>query len=246
MSCSPAWFRAVLVCAVLSSIAPAFDAPPSSESLSFRAEWRFVRAGEIAFHAAENKSADLNIRSVGLVATLLKVDNTYRALFDPGFCTSTLNIRTQEGRRNRETKVAFDRTSRKSSYVERDLTRDAMVLAKEMEIPACTHDVIGGLQRLREMRPAPGAVLELPISDGKKVVAARVEAQAKETITTPAGVFPAIRYEVFLFNGVLYSRKGRLFVWLSEDDKRYPVQVRVQLPFYIGTVTVQLEKAERK
>jgi hypothetical protein len=242
----PAWIRAVLVCAVLSWIAPASDAPPLSESLSYGAEWRFVRAGEIDFKALENKRADLHVRSVGLVATLLKVDDTYRSIFDPGYCTTTLDIRTQEGRRNRETKVTFDRTTRKSNYVERDLTKDSIVLAKEMEIPACTHDVIGGLQRLREMRPAPGAVVELPISDGKRVVAARVEAQAKESITTPAGTFPCIRYEVFLFNGVLYSRKGRLFVWLSEDDKRYPVQIRVQLPFYIGTVTVQLEKAERK
>jgi hypothetical protein len=63
-------------------------------------------------------------------------------------------------------------------------------------------------------------------------------------VNTPAGKFKATRYEAFLFNGVLYGRKGRLFVWISDDEKRLPVQIRVQLPFYIGTVTVQLEKVE--
>jgi len=73
---------------------------------------------------------------------------------------------------------------------------------------------------------------------------ARVEAQAKETLKTPAGEFSTIRYEAFLFNGVLYGRKGRLYVWLSDDERRIPVQVRVQLPFYVGTITLQLEKIQ--
>ena len=85
---------------------------------------------------------------------------------------------------------------------------------------------------------------ELPVSDGKKVIMARVESQAKETIRTPLGQFNATRYEAFLFNGVLYARKGRLFVWISDDDKRLPVQIRVQLPFYVGTITLQLEKTQ--
>ena len=43
---------------------------------------------------------------------------------------------------------------------------------------------------------------------------------------------------------MLYRRSGRLFVWLTDDERRLPVQIRVQLRFYIGTVTLQLEKEE--
>jgi hypothetical protein len=64
-------------------------------------------------------------------------------------------------------------------------------------------------------------------------------------VKTPAGTFQTTRYEAFLFNGVLFGRKGRLFIWISDDEARLPVQIRVQLPFYIGTVTIQLEKVER-
>ena len=71
-----------------------------------------------------------------------------------------------------------------------------------------------------------------------------IEAQERETIRTPAGVFTTIRHEAMLFNGVIFRRKARLFVWLTDDTRRLPVQIRVQMPFYIGTVTLQLEKEE--
>jgi hypothetical protein len=45
---------------------------------------------------------------------------------------------------------------------------------------------------------------------------------------------------------VVYPRKGRVFVWLSDDTKRIPVQIRLRMAFPVGTVTLQLEKAEPK
>ena len=60
---------------------------------------------------------------------------------------------------------------------------------------------------------------------------ARVEAQQREDIKTPAGAFKTIRYEAFLFNDVLYRRYGHLYVWLSDDARKLPVQIRVRLQF---------------
>jgi len=36
-----------------------------------------------------------------------------------------------------------------------------------------------------------------------------------------------------------------MFVWVSEDARRLPVQLRVRLPFIIGNITLQLEKEDR-
>jgi hypothetical protein len=79
------------------------------------------------------------------------------------------------------------------------------------------HDVVGGLFLLRTLRMEPGQQIQVPVSDGKKSVSARVEAQARETVKTPSGTHQTIRYEVFLFNNVLYRRSGHLHVWLTED-----------------------------
>ena len=84
----------------------------------------------------------------------------------------------------------------------------------------------------------------VPISNGKKSVSARIEVQGREQIETPSGVYDAIRYEAFLYRDVLYRRKGRLFVWLTDDERRLPVQIRVKLGFFIGTVTLKLEKED--
>jgi hypothetical protein len=75
---------------------------------------------------------------------------------------------------------------------------------------------------------------------------ARVEAQQREQVRTPAGSFRTVRYEAFLFNNVLYSRSGRLNLWLTDDQRKVPVQIRARMQFTIGTITLQLEKEEPK
>ena len=120
-----------------------------AETLKYGVEWRFVRAGEVEIAVSGERQTDLKLKSVGLVSTFLTVNDTYRALFDPGWCATSLTLEAHEGRRNRETKVTFDRVKRRTTYLEKDLNTGATVLAKEMEVPACVHEVTGGLQRLR-------------------------------------------------------------------------------------------------
>ncbi len=35
-----------------------------------------------------------------------------------------------------------------------------------------------------------------------------------------------------------------MFVWLTDDDRRLPVQIRVRMQFLIGTIELKLEKQE--
>lgn len=221
--------------------APAQQAP---ETLNYGIEWRFVRAGEVQVKWSGESRAELQLKTIGIVASLYTVLDNYHATYDPGLCVTSISLEAHEGRRNRDVKVTVDRKKKRAHFLEKDLNTGATALTKEIEVPACAHDVMGGLHKLRQLRPAVGASIELPISDGKKVIMARVEAQQREMITTPLGQFSAIRYEAFLFNGVFYGRKGRLFIWITEDEKHLPIQIRVQLPFYVGTITLQLEKVQ--
>jgi hypothetical protein len=224
---------------------------PAKETLAYTVEWRFIHAGNarLAFRRLAEGSetsfnAGLDLESAGLVSRLFKVDNHYNAALSDQLCAIRTSLATNEGSRQRETKVAYDKIRRKASHVERDLKRNVVVSTREVDIPACAHDVVGGLYYLRTLRTAPGQVLQIPVSDGKKSALARVEVQEREEISTPAGKFHTIRYEVFLFDNVLYNRKGRMFVWLSDDSRRLPVQIRIRQPLYIGTITLQLNKEE--
>ena len=244
--CAPV--RALLFASLIfcTGMAARAQGAPAHELLTYAAEWRFLRAGEVEMKLTGASQSDLKLRTVGLVSKLIPVSNTYRGIFDPGYCALTALLESHEGKKNRETKVSYDRERKRVSYFEKDLDKDAVIATKEMDIPSCVHDVTGALQKLRELKLEPVRTIELPVSDGKKVISARVDSLEKEKVTTPLGEFATVKYEAFLFNGVLYRRKGRLFVWLTDDEKRIPVQIRIQLPFYVGTVTLQLEKIERK
>jgi hypothetical protein len=225
---------------------------PEKEILSFGVEWRLVRAGSAVMNwsaapraGARHWQANLRLESTGLVSKLFKVDDRYESLLNAEFCTLSSFLNAQEGSRQRETKVTFDGAAGKASYLEKDLVKNSVVLSKEIEIPGCVHDVVSGLYYLRTIRLEPGQATQIPVSDGKKLVMARVEAQAREPLTTPAGSFKTVRYEAFLFNNVLFRRSGRLYVWLTDDNRRLPVQIRARLQFHIGTITLQLEKEQR-
>jgi hypothetical protein len=235
----------LLLSAMLAGQAPA-PLRTGTERLTYSVEWRFIRAGEAVIDWTGDRQAELSLHAAGLVATLFTINDHYRATYDPGCCALTLEMNAQEGKRRRLTQATFDREKGRVAYLDKDLVADKVMLAKEMDVPACVQDPLGGLHKLREMKLALGQSAELPVSDGKKVVMARVEAQEREAVRTAMGQFPCIRYEAFLFNGVLYGRKGRLFIWISDDARRLPLQIKVQLPFYIGNVTVQLDKVETK
>jgi hypothetical protein len=221
------------------------------EVLHYRVEWRLIRAGSATlswnpYTSSDEGSwqTDLHLESAGLVSKLYKVDDNYLALLNDALCMTTSTLTASEGGRRRETTVEVDPERGKASYLERDLNKNTVIKSQETEVPTCVYDVIGGLYRLRTMRLEPGTSTQLPVSNGKKSVMARVDAEQREDLETPAGVFHTIRHQAFLFNDVLYRRKGRLYIWITDDERRLPVQIRVRLQFHIGTITLQLEKVE--
>jgi hypothetical protein len=201
-------------------------------------------AGRASLSWAE-RDARLHLETVGLVAKLYRVRADYTVTFGDGFCADSSQMVAEEGRKRRETKVSYRRTPGKAEYVETDLLANKVVRVNQIDVPSCVHDILGGLAQLRQTGLEPGKEISLPISDGRKSADVRIVIQRREKVRTKAGEFQTVRAEAFLLNNVIYRRKGRLFVWLTDDQRRLPVQVRIQMPFYLGTVTLQLEKEDR-
>ncbi|HUP04005.1 MAG TPA: DUF3108 domain-containing protein [Bryobacteraceae bacterium] len=220
----------------------------SEEVLNYRVEWRLITAGRVSVQWSPAPDAGwqakTHVESVGLVSKLYKVEDDYLAEFNRGGCVQAVQTTSSEGNRQRDAKVTFDYSSRKASYLEHDRLKNAVVAQHEIDIPPCTHDVLGGLFALRGMNLEPGQSASVPVSDGKKAVSARVQAQQREEIKVAAGDFKTIRYEAFLFDNVLYHRSAHLYVWLTDDARRLPVQIQVRMPITVGTITLQLEKYE--
>ena len=229
---------------------PQISGLPARESLSYSIEWRLITAGkaQLDWNAAgpprPGWQINMHVESVGLVSKLFKVDDTYTSNLNQALCAEQVQISSHEGSRQRETKITFDFEEGRAAYLERDTAKNTVILSKETPVPACVHDVVGGLYYLRTLNLEPGQSTQVPVSDGKKSVMAKVEAQQREDIKTPAGTFKTVRYEIYLFNDVLYQRAAHLYVWLTDDRRKLPVQIRVRMQFTIGTITLQLEKHE--
>jgi hypothetical protein len=210
-------------------------------------EWRLITAGTAQIDISPlgtNWQTKLNIQSAGMVTKLYRVEDNYRALTNDKFCGVNVMLDAQEGKRHRLSSLQFDNGKRKLQFEERDLIRNS-VNSRVLDIAPCTHEVLGALAYLRVLRVEPGKTVMLPITDGKKMVMARIEAQAKEKVEVDNKSYEAIRYEAFLFDNVLYTRKGRLWIWMTDDAARIPVQLRVRLGFPIGNITLTLDKEER-
>jgi hypothetical protein len=224
---------------------------PGREVFYYNIEWRLFSAGKARVELNTTPQprpgfqVNLHVESAGIVSKLFKVDDDYSASLSSAFCAQSLQMTTQEGNRLRETKITFDAESKKASYLERDRAKNnAIVHSQETDIPACVQDVVGGLFFIRTLNLEPGQSAQIPVTDGKKSVMVKVEAQAREDVKTPAGTFKTMRYEVYLFNNVLYKRSAHVNLWISDDRRRLPVQIRVRMTFTIGTINLQLEKHE--
>jgi hypothetical protein len=220
---------------------------PLPEKLEYRIEWRLITAGiataRLSRATGNLWETNLKIESAGFVSRLYRVLDTYRALTNDRFCGVNTALDAQEGKRHKYTVLSFDNGRHKVQYDERDLLKNTNI-ARTLDVPPCTHEITGALLALRMMRLEPGKSASIPVTDGKKIAMARIEAQERETITIDDKSYHTIRYEAFLFDNVLYRRKGRLWLWVTDDASRLPVQIRIRLGFPIGNITLFLDKEE--
>jgi hypothetical protein len=235
------YFLAPLHIGRAQTLKPAINSNFHSERLTFDVEWRLIHAGTVVFEN-QKSHGELRLDSAGMVSTMVKIHDQYSSDFDDGFCGTSSIMDSQEGKHHREAKVTFDHNH--ATYLERDVIKDAVLHTNQIDIPSCVHEVAGAMLKLRSMTIDPGQSSQIPMSDGRRSAQVRVEAQDREDVKTPAGAFKTVRYEAYLLNGVIYSRKGRTQVWLTDDARHLPVKISVRMNFPIGTVTLQLQKEE--
>jgi Protein of unknown function (DUF3108) len=229
-----------LVVASLSS--PAAEAPAFNwDKLTYGVEWRLVRSGSVEILPGTGE-AKMHMQSAGLLSALFKVDDQYTVHYDANSCATDSVFDAMEGKHLRQTTVTYDRSQHKSIYVQRDLATNTVMRSAQADIPDCPRDMVAGLLALRGSRLEPGQSMNIVLSEGRKTGNVKLEAQEREEITTPAGTFKTIRYDADIFGGVIYMRKGRALIWVTDDAERLPVEIKLRFAFPIGTVTLDLEK----
>jgi len=67
-----------------------------------------------------------------------------------------------------------------------------------------------------------------------------VRVLGREKVDTPAGKFDCIAIEPMLKAGGIFKNKGRLVIWITDDDRRMPVLMRSKVS--IGSISVVLQE----
>ncbi|MCR4439832.1 MAG: DUF3108 domain-containing protein [bacterium] len=141
----------------------------------------------------------------------------------------------------------FDKHLREGKYRADRITmydqhRNLAVTGKDtLKVPPFVQDVISMVYFLRTQPLAIGDTLSVPNHADRKVYDLKVAIHRRERVRVAAGVFDCLVVEPFLLDGSgVFKHEGRILVWMSEDSRRIPVQLKSKV--VVGTVTAELEQ----
>jgi hypothetical protein len=223
------------------------------ETFVYSVSWKIFDAGiatvrlteKTRFQNEEVYKVTATARSTGILSRVFQVLDVFESYFlVSDLCSRRLTKSIQEGSRTRETILTFDPKLHRTTFEEKDPGHpDAPIKHSEASVPLCVQDIISALYVIRTKALKVGEQVTFPINDGGKTYEVSVEVQTTEEIRTPAGSFQTVRLEPRVFEG-LFRKKGRMFVWLTNDAAKMPVQLKARMN--IGTITAWLTRVSRR
>lgn len=109
-------------------------------------------------------------------------------------------------------------------------------------VEAFVKDILGALYYTRAQKIKFGETksIKIPVHDGRRSYQMEIDILRRERVRVPAGEFDCLVIEPKLQSDGIFVRKGRLFLWLTDDDRHIPVRIRTVIP--IGSIVANLEK----
>jgi hypothetical protein len=208
------------------------------ETLRFAMSILGAAGGELTLSAKETQldgkpayKFELSAVSGEFLSKIFLVRDYLASWIDPRtFRSLRFEKHTVEGKRVRDDLIEFD-------YEKKIAYRDGKPIAIEEN----TLDSLSSIYYIRLMdldsrQPIPLTVVS------RHLFPLTVVAQGRETVTTPAGTFKTIRVEPQGPEGLIGKGKT-LTLWLTDDEKKMPVQIKSKLK--VGTLTGKLKSVER-
>lgn len=235
-----------MVCVLLlATRAPAFaqekTGPPSflGETLRYAMTILGIAGGELTLSAQTAELAgrpvwkfELSAVSNDFLSKFFLVRDYMVSWIDPKtFHSLRFEKHTVEGKRARDELTEFD-------YVRGIAQHDGQAIP----LNEASLDTLSSVYFLRTLPLDSEKPAELQVFSGE-THSLRVEVQGRERIVTPAGAFQTIRVEPRSSGGSLIGKGKNLILWLTDDERRIPVQIRTKLK--VGTLNGKLRSIER-
>lgn len=212
------------------------------ERLEFRLKWQGISAADATLEVMGGEKGQIlfraTARTVGLADFLYpvrsQIDST---VWLDGFRAEKYVKTGQEGRGDEQDveELVFDLEGGLAVLSEDGETREPV------EVPADVKDPFSAFYAFRVGEPGPDGVLELTITDGKRVKVGQVRIVGRERVKTPAGTFETVKIapDIEGLGGVFKKSPGAtLFIWVTDDEWRRPVMLRSKVS--VGSFTARL------
>lgn len=122
--------------------------------------------------------------------------------------------------------------------------RDDMTIKKQSKYDVTvlpyTQDILSSFYFIRLGNLEVGKSILLRNHEKKKIYNLEVIVHRKEVVEVGAGTFRCIVVEPLIKGEGLFKNEGRLRIWLTDDDKKIPVQMKSKV--LVGDITTELMK----
>ncbi|HZI89271.1 MAG TPA: DUF3108 domain-containing protein [Candidatus Polarisedimenticolia bacterium] len=207
------------------------------EYFQFSIDWSGLNGGNALMQVQNRQTVDghrvwrvvTKAESNSFVSKFYKVRDRAETLIDAeSLYTRRFEKHLREGGYRKDLVVRFDQGGRKALYEG----------GKSVDVPPRVHDVLSAFYYVRTCPLPDGGSVSIPTHDNEKSYDMVVKVLRRERVEVPAGKFDCVVVEPVLKSEGIFKSKGEMFVWLSDDDRRIPVQVKSKVP--IGSISVTL------
>ena len=211
------------------------------ERLEYQLVWNGIHAGDSSLTITNINGNEYKIvseaHSAKFISLFYEVDDHAETTIRAGSLTPIYyHITVHEGHTRKDKEVIFPQNERiKTTYI------DNMDKDKEtFDTPPGIQDPLSSFYYLRTIPLEVGKTVYVKIFDSKKIYDAEVQVLRKERVVTWAGAFDTILVKPVLKSEGLFSKKGDIYIWLTDDDKRVPVMMRTDVK--IGSIKAILKR----
>lgn len=216
----------------------AFDV---GEKLKFLIRYGIIKAGTATMSIPEIKTVKsrqcyhiiTEAKSNRFFSTFFKVRDRVESYMDKnGLYTWRYEKHLREGKFKANQFVEYDHYDRIAVTDKKDTLR----------IPPCVQDILTSFYYVRTMPMEVGKSLYIDNHADRKLYPLEIRVYRKERIHIRAGSFDCVVIEPILRSDAIFKQRGRLLIWLTDDSRKIPVQMKSKV--IIGSITAELVKME--
>lgn len=222
------------------------------ERLEYELCWGFITAGYATLEVKPRKDGKTEFLSFATAnKTVNKFypvhDTVYTLVRNKGLMTDVFRKSLHEGSFHNKSLIRFDREAKKavlSDTVFKDPVKHKVKRSADtsVTIDGMEHSIMSAFYLVRTMPLTVGDTSRFSAVSGKKRYELKVLVHGRETIETDLGTFKTVKVEPVLDGDGIFNSKGRIFIWMTDDDKRLPVLMQCEIA--LGSIKAKLIKAQ--